>query len=239
MGKFEWLLMTIMLILIALTYFNGVEISNTNLTSFSDIISPNMEVLGTTENGYVIREGPFGNQSSPAKIAYIVGIHPLEFKSHRAIKEALMDRKDSLKYCYYIYEVQVTQNRGNYNLGRLHGQQLAKEYVVPDIQINGFKLAVDVHSNQGNYALQRFIAVPVRENRSDDLAGQIVNKIPWLKIYAPPPEKGPTSGPYVSIPIITSGTPTIVYETYQNDSYGIILHQAFEFSEIVDQIRLI
>lgn len=231
--------MAIIFIIIALTSFNGVEVSNNNFTLFSDGISTNLEVLGTAEYGYVALEGPFGNQSSPVKVAYIVGVHPLEFKSHWAIKEALMDRKNSLKYSYYIYEVQVTQNRGDYNIGRVHGQQLAKEYVVPDIQAKGFKLVVDVHSNRGDYVEKRFITVPIRENRSDNAAQQMVNKISWLKIYAPPPEKGPTSGPYVSIPLINSGTPTVVYETYLNDSYGILLQQAFEFSVVVDQIQLI
>ncbi|MEG3225268.1 MAG: hypothetical protein BME94_07070 [Methanobacteriales archaeon Met13] len=237
--KLQWLSLAIIFLLIALTTFNGVKVSNNNFTLFSDGILTNLEVLGTAEYGYVVREGPFGNQSSPVKVAYIVGVHPLEFKSHWAMKEALMDRKNSLKYSYYIYEVQVTQNREDYNIGRAHGQQLAKEYVVPDIQAKVFNLVVDVHSNRGDYVEKRFIAVPVRENRSDNAAQQMVNKIPWLKIYAPPPEKGPTSGPYVSIPLINSGTPTVVYETYLNDSYGILLQQAFEFSEVVDRIQLI
>ncbi len=235
--RIEWPLIAVIIIIITLTAINGVEI-DINHSSNIPQINPSqyMKILGMNDYGYVVREGPYGNQNASITIAYILGVHPLEYKSHWAVKKALMERKDTLNYKYYIYEVAVLADRYDYNLGRIHGQRLAFNYVVPDIVNEGFDLAIDVHSNRGYYAEKRFIAVPVSDQDSENAAGQIVDKIPWLKFYIPPAEKGPTSGPYVSIPLIRSGTPTVVYETSLYDKYELVVRQAYNLVGVVDEI---
>jgi hypothetical protein len=234
--RMEWLVMGFILIIASLTPHTGVEIVNNNSNIFTQItFSEDMKVMGINDYGYVVREGPYGNQSANITVAYILGVHPLEFKSHWAIKKALMERKDTLKYKYYVYEVSVLQDRYDYNLGRMHGQELAQNYVVPDITNGRYQLAIDVHSNRGNYSEKRFISVPIIDKGSEEAAQQIVDKIFWLKFYIPPIEKGPTSGPHVSIPLIKSGTPTIVYETYGYDSYEQVVRQAFNMVDGVDE----
>lgn len=233
----EWLLIIIMLIITGLTARSALEIDDNYSTVIPQINPPGeMKIMGMNDHGYVIREGPYGNQNATITIAYILGVHPMEYKSHWAIKKALMERKGTLNHQYYIYEVGVLRDRYDYNLGRMHGQELALEYVVPDISNSGFDLAIDVHDNRGNYSQTRFIAVPIGDPNSENAARQIVDNIPWLKFYIPPAEKGPTSGPYVSIPLIRSGTPTLVYETYRHDQYELVIRQAFNLVDVVDEI---
>ncbi len=78
------------------------------------------EVLGSTSYGQVVREGPYGNTSSNVKIAYIVGVHPLESQAHQAMVESITSHNNTLKYRYYIYKVNVTENADNYNIGRMN-----------------------------------------------------------------------------------------------------------------------
>ena len=59
-------------------------------------------LIGENDLGSVYIHGPFGDESSDVKIAYVIGMHPLESKSHRALFDELISRKD-LKHCYFLY----------------------------------------------------------------------------------------------------------------------------------------
>jgi len=106
---------------------------------------------------------------------------------------------------------------------------------VPDIQKQEFDLVVDVHSNRGNYEKRRFIYVPADSPTANNVASQLVNKINWLSIFTPP---NPTSPQYVAIPLIKSGIPTILYETYMYETYHLTLTHADQFITVLDQIEL-
>jgi hypothetical protein len=192
------------------------------------------DVLGTNERGYVVKEGPYGNKDSSIKIAYITGVHPLESESHKAVCETIENKNKSLNYCYYIYKIVVTKDAFDYDKGRMNGQLLANQYVVPDIKSQNFNLAVDIHSNRGNYQEKRFIFAPQDENVSKSFALQIKNQIPWMVYYNPPSQ---TSPQYVTIPLIKAGIPAVVYETYINDSYSFTKEHADEFVSAVDSLQ--
>jgi hypothetical protein len=180
-------------------------------------VNPYSQVLGYTDYGNVVKEGPYGNASSPVKVAIIVGVHPWEFVAHNMAMESIQTHVKSLKYCYYIYRVNVTQGIDDYETGRMNGQLLANKYVVPDIGNQNFQLVMDIHSNKGsldNYDVGWFLNVPVEDNQSSNLAYQIQARVPGLVLYDPP---DPTSPYFVTIPIIRNGTPAIIYESYQYD----------------------
>ena len=195
--------------------------------------STNINVLGSTSYGNVVKEGPFGNTSSKVKIAYIVGVHPLEFDAHQAMVDSITDHNKTLKYCYYIYKVNVTENTDNYNIGRMNGQLLANKFVVPDIENQNFQLAIDVHSNVGNWAETRFIFAPVNGSKAETIGMNIKSKLSWLTYYVPP---NPTSTVYVTAPLINAGIPALVYETFHNDSQETIKTHADEFLLVVDKL---
>lgn len=173
--------------------------------------------LGSQNYGRVVKEGPYGNKNSPVKVAYIVGVHPLESKAHRAAIESIKSRDNSLKKCYYIYRVIVTQDADDYDKGRMNGQLLANKFVVPDIKSNGFQLAVDVHSNRGNYEEKRFVFAPIEGSSSESIARRVKDRIPGFVYHFPFSQ---TSPQYVTIPLINGGIPAIVFETYLYEPYS-------------------
>lgn len=206
-------------------------VKNDSTPTFSSV------VLGKTEYGNVIRDGPYGNASSPHRVAYIVGVHPLEYQSHQAISESVISQNETLKYCYYIYRVNVTQNANDYEKGRSNGQLLANKYLVPDIKNMSMDLVIDVHSNEANggYQAIRFLYIPQKSEKSEKAALQIKSQTNWLVIYNPPK---PTSPAYVTIPLIKSGIPSMIYETYTYESYNQTLKQAQEIVSLVDKLNL-
>ncbi|MEE1151082.1 MAG: adhesin, partial [Methanobrevibacter sp.] len=52
------------------------------------------ELLGRNDLGSVHLHGPFGDKDSKVRIAYVIGMHPLESKSHRALFEKLTAKTD-------------------------------------------------------------------------------------------------------------------------------------------------
>jgi hypothetical protein len=235
----QTILIILIILLIVFSVYNEYNNSTESQISNFQLVESftNVQVMGSTDYGYVLRGGPYGNSDSPVKIAYIVGVHPMELNSHKAILEAILNRENSFKSCYYIYMVKVTSNATDYNNGRINGQLLASKFAVPDIISKNFSLAVDIHSNRGLYREKRFIAVPVNDQAPESIADKIINKISWLVFYAPPAEKDPTSGPYVTIPLIKSGVPAIVYETYMYETYETTLSHANEFVNAVDAME--
>lgn len=191
-------------------------------------------VLGQTEYGTVTREGPYGNPNSPNRVVYIVGVHPLEYQAHNAIFETIKNQNKSLENCYYIYKINITQDKDNYNKGRANGQSLANTIAVPDIKKMSIKLVIDVHSNEGNYQEKRFLFIPMDSEKSEKIAVEIKNQTNWLTIYSPP---DPTSPSYITIPLIKSGIPSMIYETYTYESINQTQKQAQEITSIIDNLK--
>jgi hypothetical protein len=193
----------------------------TILTALSDKtedIDSFNQLLGNTDYGNVVKIGPMGNTKSPRKIAIIVGVHPLEYHAHNMAIELIKNNRKILKYCYYIYKVNVTKDIFIFETGRMNGQLLTNKFVVPDIINNNFILALDIHSNYGTndgYSVGWFLNVPINDSKSCELMNQIINTIPNLESYDPPK---PTSPKYITIPIIENETPAIIYESYGYDT---------------------
>jgi hypothetical protein len=98
---------------------------------------------------------------------------------------------------------------------------------------------VDVHSNRGeNFQKENFVYVPKYETKSMFIATNLINEIPWIVYYAPPNELGPKSPSYVTIPLINSGTPAIIYESYRYEPYYITINHAVDFVHAVDKLKL-
>jgi hypothetical protein len=187
-------------------------------------------VLGVTDYGRVTIDGPYGNINAP-KIAIIVGVHPLESNAHNAIVELIKRKAESLNYCYYIYTIEVTKDASDYEKGRMNGQILANQFVVPHIISHNYKLALDIHANQGNYAETWFIFAPQEDIQSKTIALKIKDNVPGLLYYNPPSQ---TSPQYVTIPLINAGIPAIVYETYLFEPYEETLRRGEAFLNAVD-----
>ena len=193
--------------------------------------------LGKNDLGCVCIHGPFGNVNSDVKIAYQIGMHPLESKSHRGLFDKLTARND-LNYCYYIYNINVA-NVNSETEGRLEGQLLAKEFVAPDIINKKFDLFVDIHSNRGSlgpgdYEITNFIFAPGFDDASTKFMNLILEKMDEIQYYAPEFRSSP---PYITEITADAGIPTIIYECFTYEAMEVTYELAEELINIVDTLK--
>ncbi|WP_296869795.1 adhesin [uncultured Methanobrevibacter sp.] len=202
-----------------------------------DTSNVNSELLGENELGTVELLGPFGNPNSNIKIAYSIGMHPLESKAHKALFDTVNSKSASLNYCYYIYKINVT----NYDAddeGRMDGQLLAQEFVAPHIINNDYDLFVDVHSNKGmisgTYEETNFVFAVGQDEKSEAFVNKILNKMPELVYYFPNAQSSP---PYITLPTEQAGIPTVNYETYCYEPINTTYDLMDKFVDTVDSLE--
>ena len=193
-------------------------------------------LLGENDLGSVHIHGPFGDDASDVKIAYVIGMHPLESKSHRALFDKLTSKSD-LKNCYYIYNIHVN-NPNSETEGRLEGQLLAREFIKDDIINEGYDLFMDIHSNRGasgpgNYQITNFIFAPGFDEKSTNLMNAILEDIDELQYYAP---EHRTSPPFITEPTAKACIPTIVYECYSYEPMDLTYSFALKLIESIDNL---
>lgn len=192
-------------------------------------------LLGQNDMGGAYVHGPFGNTDSQIKIAYLIGMHPLESKSHRALFDTLTSR-DDLNYCYYIYNIEV---RELIEEGRKDGQLLAQEFVRDEIIDNDYDLFIDIHSNRGltgfgQYEISNFIFAPGFDDRSGKFVDDLLLKIPEIEFYVPEVRTSPS---YITEPTSKAGVPTIVYETYTHEPIETTYSLAEKLVNGVDNLK--
>ena len=192
-------------------------------------------LLGENELGTVHLHGPFGK--SDIKIAYLIGMHPMESKAHRGLFETILNAKD-LNYEYYIYNINVF-NIDNDTEGRMNGQLLAQEFVAPHIINEKYNLFLDIHSNKGlngpgTYEKTNFVFAPNFDDESSRFMNEILEDIQELVYYAP---EYRTSPPYITLPVAQSGIPTIVYETYSYEDMDVTYELSRKLVECVDHLE--
>lgn len=199
----------------------------------------NAELIGVNDFGSVYIHGPFGDKNSSVKIAYVIGMHPLESKSHRALFDELTKRED-LKYCYYLYNIQV-KNPNSDTEGRLEGQLLAQEFIKDDIINKKYDLFLDIHSNRGlrgpgEYEITNFVFAPGFDDNSTGYVNDIIDSIEELVYYAP---EHRTSPPFITEPTANAGIPTIVYECYTYEEMEFTRMLASKLVSCVDNMEIL
>lgn len=199
------------------------------------------ELIGDNDLGTVHLHGPFGNSDSNIKIAYLIGMHPMESKAHRGLFDTMLkwDEENLLNYSYYIYNINVVGELDGETEGRMDGQLLAQEFVAPHIIKNGYDFFVDIHSNKGlmgpgTYKKTNFIFAPGFDDESTDYLNILLDKIDELVYYAP---EYRTSPPFITIPVVESGIPTIVYETYSYEPMDLTYELSEKLVKEIDNLE--
>ena len=195
------------------------------------------KLLGKNDLGSVHLHGPFGDENSKVRIAYLIGMHPLESKSHRTLFEKLTSR-DDLKYCYYLYNINVDDSSSETE-GRLEGQLLAQEFVRDDIINKGYDLFLDIHSNRGpsgpgDYQITNFLFAPGFDDKSTKFMNDILDNFDEIVYYAPEFRSSP---PYITEPTAKAGIPTLVYECFSCEEMDISYSLALKLVETVDGLK--
>ena len=194
------------------------------------------KLIGENEFGSVYIHGPFGNKDSEIRIAYLIGMHPLESKSHRALFEKLTSKSD-LKYCYYLYNINVL-NKNSESEGRDEGQIIAQEFVRDDVISNEYDLFLDIHSNRGpngpgDYQITNFVFAPGFDEKSSKYMDKIIDSMDGVVYYAPEFRSSP---PFITEPTSKAGIPTIVYECYSYEEMDLTLSLAENLIDAVDNL---
>ena len=216
------------------TLFKGDAEINATSTATHEVLSNSTDEPGTVE---VIRN--IGNPNGK-KIAYVVGVHPLEYQTHRTLVK-LLPNMTNLTCCYDIYIINVTEDVGYYgdgssdnSQGRQNGQNLAYKYVYPEILKGDYDLAIDVHSNVGAYPFKTFVFSPVKEAASAQYARDVANSCENISYYAP---DSTTSGPYLTVPLNENGIPAFYFEEYSFASQDVKDSHMLELISAIDKLK--
>ena len=202
---------------------------------YREVLTNSSDEPGTVE---VIRNigNPNGN-----RIAYVVGVHPLEHETHETLVK-LISNMTNLNNSYDVYIINVTEDVGAYGMGlgddddpgRQNGQNLAYEYVYPEINDGDYDLAIDVHSNVGAYAYKTFVFCPVKEGLGAEYAEYVADNSPDIAYYSP---DSTTSGPYLTIPLNENGIPAFYFEEYSFATQDLKDQHVTELISAVDHIQ--
>ena len=195
------------------------------------------KLLGENELGSVHIHGPFGDENSEIRIAYLIGMHPLESKSHRALFDSLTS-SDDLKYCYYLYNINVN-DKCSESEGRDEGQLLAQEFVAPHVIDEKYDLFLDIHSNRGShgpgdYQITNFVFAPGFDDKSSRDMNEIIDSIEGVVYYAPEFRSSP---PYITEPTSNAGIATIVYECYSFEPMEVTCELAEKLVNTIDNLE--
>lgn len=207
-------------------------------SSFTEGSTPqekSVKKIGKNSIGTVTVEGPYGNENSSVKVAYILGQHPRESNAHDAIYDSLLNNSDYLNYSYYVYRINVTAESDDFEESRMNGQLLAQEYVVDDVVKNNYSLAIDIHSSNGGYVQDPYIFAPLSSDSvAYEAANNVTKAISYIIYYEPASYSSPQ---YSTIPIDDGGVPAIVFEMRGNPDHSLET-EAIQFIHTIDKLNL-
>ena len=174
------------------------------------------------------------------KIAYVVGVHPLEHLTHETLVR-MLPNMTGLNHCYDLYIINVTEDVGYYgdgldnyeNPGRQNGQNLAYKYVYPEIAEGNYKMAIDVHSNIGAYPYKTFVFSPVNDGLGVKYAQEVASNCPDIDYYSPDTT---TSGPFLTIPLNENGVPSFYFEEYSFATQDVKDEHMLELIRAIDAL---
>ena len=174
------------------------------------------------------------------KIAYVVGVHPLEHLTHETLVR-MLPNMTGLNNCYDVYIINVTEDVGYYgdglenyeNPGRQNGQNLAYKYVYPEIAQGNYKMAIDVHSNIGAYPYKTFVFSPVNDGLGVKYAQEVADNCQDIDYYSPDTT---TSGPFLTIPLNENGVPSFYFEEFSFATQDVKDEHMLELIRAVDAL---
>ncbi|WP_407374750.1 hypothetical protein [Methanobrevibacter sp.] len=200
------------------------------------IVNNTTEPLGSVE---VIKN--IGNPNGQ-KIAYVVGVHPLENDTHKTFLK-MIPTLDTFNNCYDVYIINLTEDFSQYGQllpddqpGRATGQDMAYKYVYPQIVKGGYKMACDVHAHGGAYGDHNtFVFCPVSGGVGESLAMNVSKSTQNVSYYDP---EFTTSGPYLTIPLNENGVPAFYFEENSFFSQDVKDAHMLELIHAIDNLSL-
>lgn len=233
------ILLIIVLIIFSVVIFEQVKVNHDNpITTDTQTITH--EIIGNDSLGTVEVIKNLGNPNGE-KIAYVVGVHPLENDTHQTFLN-IMPTLTDLNHCYDVYVINVSLDYSQYGQllpddqpGRQEGQDLALKYVYPQIVNGSYKLAVDVHAHGGAYQYDTFVFCPVDGGLGESYGRNVSANTQNVSYYNP---YQTTSGPYLTVPLNKNGVPAFYFEENSFYSQAIKDSHMLELIKAVDGLKL-
>lgn len=173
----------------------------------------NVTKIGENENGTVYKIVA-GNLSSNDTVGLILGVHPREHEIHDAVNNTIYNitgdnGTNNLTKKYVIYFVKVKDNITSREDTRPAGENLANQFVVPNIKADNPFIVIDIHEIDENYEYSNFI-FPLSNNTISKEYADNLSKELDVAYYnfteGTSPEK-------VTKPIASQGINTLLFET--------------------------
>lgn len=175
--------------------------------------------LGSNSTGYVTKQVDGYPVPHQTKIAVITGMHPREHHATDIVPKAARDY--ALKNNVEIdnYQVVVTDEPQDFNIGRANGQALVAGFANPDIIRSNYSLVIICHDHEAGYGSGYYFATPTHDSKSVSLGTKVSNSLTNFNYYS---GSGSTnheasSITQVDLPIANAGIPVFVYEIPEND----------------------
>ena len=151
----------ILIILIGVVLINtAIVISHPEKKSDSENCY-NMTTVGSNENGTVYKIIA-GNNSSNDTVGVILGVHPREHEIHEEVNKTIANitgenGTNNLTKKFVIYYVVTNDNLTSRDDTRPAGENLAHDFIVPNIKADNPFVVIDVHEIDPKYEYFNFI----------------------------------------------------------------------------------
>jgi hypothetical protein len=191
--------------------------------SLNTASSTKHSTLGSDSKGYVTKIVYSHSGASTEKIAIVTGMHPREISAKNVVPEVIKDYVVTHNVEIVNYQVNVTDDPGDFTTGRHNGESLVAKYVIPDIKKSNYDLVIICHDHKKGYGNDTYyIATPSMDSKSIDLAEAVHNLLPDFNYYQRDADSKAQSTSITGVddPIVATGTPVFVYEIpeWLNDS---------------------
>ena len=226
----------LLIILIAIVAIN-LSVIIGDMTKSPDNIY-NVTEIGSNENGTVYKIEA-GNMSSEDTVGIILGVHPREHEIHEAVNNTIYNitsenGTQNLTKKYVIYYVKTIGNLTSREDTRPAGEELANEYIVPNIAKDNPFIVVDVHEINPDYEYSNFIFS--LSNKSDKINSYISKLTTDVNLVEYDFASEGTSPERVTIPIANKGINTFLMETSITDSLSQKQHTAENLIRSLDSL---
>lgn len=166
--------------------------------------------IGENVNGSV-QKITTGNLGSEDTAVIILGVHPREHEVHEALNATMKNitsTDNNLTKRFVIYYIVVNDNITSRNETRAAGEQLANQFIVPDIKNETPFLVTDVHEIDRYYEYPNFIEAISNNTVTQNYIKNISKDIGIRNFDF----KEGTSPELVTKPIANQGLNTILFE---------------------------
>jgi hypothetical protein len=218
-NKRSILILTILMVIIVLgAGFLATYIPNSGGTSTS-----NPPILASDNKGLVTKEVYSASNTTENKksIAIITGMHPREKLAHIAVADVIKSYSLSTNQEIVHYDINVTDQPNDFNIGRNNGEELAASYILPDILKSHIDLVIICHDHAPWYGQGYFIATPKMDSASVQLAESLNQTLSGFNYYkVTSNSEHSSSATRLSDPLASAGFRTLVYEIPESATYN-------------------